>query len=52
MDLQAGHMGFVIGAYALSAIMLVGLIVYVLARDRSLQRQVRRLEQNHRKEQA
>ena len=44
MDLAADHLGFVIGSYAISAIMLVGLVTYVLARDRALRRDVQRLE--------
>lgn len=44
MDLTADHLGFVIGAYAISAIMLAGLVTYVLARDRALRCDVQRLE--------
>ena len=44
MDLTADHLGFVIGAYAISAIMLAGLVTYILARDRALRCDVRRLE--------
>ncbi len=40
MDFSAAHASFVIGAYALSAIMLVGLVIYTLARDRALRTQM------------
>ncbi len=50
MDLSAEHLGFVIGAYALSAILLVGLVIYVFARDRGLRAEAARLEQRHRRE--
>jgi heme exporter protein CcmD len=44
MDLTAPHLGFVYGAYALSAILIVGLVIYVVGRDRSLRAEVARLE--------
>lgn len=43
MDLSAPHMGYVIGSYALSVILIIGLVVYVLARDRSLRAEAERL---------
>lgn len=46
MDLAAAHTGFVFGAYGLSAIMLSGLVIYVLACDRAL-----RAEMDRRREQ-
>jgi heme exporter protein CcmD len=46
MDMSAAHTGFVIAAYGLSGIMLVGLIVYILARDRGLSAEARRLERD------
>ncbi len=50
MDLSAEHLGFVIAAYALSAILLVGLVIYIFARDRGLRIEAARLEQSRRKE--
>ena len=35
MDFSAPHIGFVIAAYALSALCLLGLCFYVLKRDRA-----------------
>ena len=49
MDLSAPHMGYIIGSYALSAILIVGLVVYVIARDRSLRAEAERLDRNRRK---
>jgi heme exporter protein CcmD len=46
MDLAAAHTGFVMCAYALSAILLTGLVIYILARDRAM-----RAEMDRRKEQ-
>ena len=43
MDLSAPHMGYVIGSYALSVILIIGLVVYVLARDRRLRAEAERL---------
>lgn len=49
MDFSAAHAGFVIGAYALSAVVLVGLVVYVLGRDRLLRGEAAALDrQRHR----
>jgi heme exporter protein CcmD len=42
MDFAAAHTGFVIGAYALSAIVLVGLVVYTLAHDSVLRAEMDR----------
>lgn len=42
MDLAAAHTGFVIGAYGLSAIMLSGLTLYILARDRAMRAELDR----------
>ena len=46
MDFAAPHIGFVVGAYALSVILIVGLVVYVMARDRSLRAEVLLLEKS------
>lgn len=50
MDVSAVHIGFVIAAYAVSAIVLVGLLVSTIARDRFLRRKLRQLEPVSRKE--
>jgi heme exporter protein CcmD len=42
-------MGFVIGSYALSAILILGLTAYVLARDRRMRAEADRLERSRRK---
>jgi heme exporter protein CcmD len=44
MDLAAAHAGFVVGAYALSALLLAGTALYVLVRDRRLSGEAARLE--------
>jgi heme exporter protein CcmD len=50
MDFQAAHSGYVIASYALSFILLGGLVFYVLGRDRRLNTEVQRLERSRRKE--
>jgi heme exporter protein CcmD len=45
MDFNAVHAGFVELSYALSAVFLVGLVVYVLGRDRALAKKVRSLKE-------
>jgi len=50
MDFAAAHAGFVIGAYALSAVVLVGLIVYILGRDRLLRGEAASLERQRHKD--
>ena len=37
MDLAATHLGYVFAAYGLSALVLVGITLWVLLRDRALQ---------------
>ena len=44
MDFSANHIGFVIGAYGLSIVILTGLSIYVRARDRALRAEAERLE--------
>ena len=44
MDLGAPHSGFVIAAYAVSAGVLVALLVGTLARDRLRRRELRKLD--------
>jgi heme exporter protein CcmD len=46
MDLSAPHLGFVFAAYAVTVVVLVGLISYILMRDRRLARDVRQLDRN------
>ncbi len=42
MDFAAVHTGFVIGAYGLSLVLLAGLAIYILARDRMLRAEMER----------
>jgi heme exporter protein CcmD len=49
MDLNASHIGFVIGAYALSALLLAGLVILTIARDRKLRHEAARLDEQRRK---
>ena len=44
MDFSAPHLGFVLGAWGLSAVVIVALAAYVVWKDRSLARQVKALE--------
>jgi heme exporter protein CcmD len=48
MDFSAPHMGFVIGSYALSALLIAGLALYIVQRDRKLRAEVARLEKSRR----
>ena len=48
MDLFAPHAGFVIASYALSAVLLLGLTVRVLLRDRKLRAEAERLGRGRR----
>jgi heme exporter protein CcmD len=45
MDFSAAHAGYVIVSYALSAVGLIGLSVYIFWRDRNLARQVKSLNE-------
>ena len=49
MDFTAPHLGFVLASYGLSAVLILGLVVYVLQRDRKLRAEAERLERNRRK---
>ena len=49
MDMSAPHMGFVVASYALSAVFICGLTVFVLLKDRKLRAEASRLEQQRRK---
>ncbi|MBC8037895.1 MAG: heme exporter protein CcmD [Rhizobiales bacterium] len=42
MDFAAAYTGFVIGAYGLSALVLGGLVIYILAQDRALRAELDR----------
>lgn len=46
MDFSAPHIGFVIAAYGLSAILLVGLTLSVILRERALSREASQLERH------
>ncbi|MFT3988448.1 heme exporter protein CcmD [Aestuariivirga sp.] len=45
MDMQAPHFGFVAASYAISAALLVGLIAWIIWRDRALRAEAQRLDQ-------
>lgn len=45
MNWAANHAGFVLAAYLITALMLLGLIVWVLLRDRRLRKRVTEQEQ-------
>ncbi len=49
MDFNAPHMGFIIASYALSAILICGLTIYILVKDRRLRAEAERLDKRHRK---
>jgi heme exporter protein CcmD len=49
MDLAAPHLGYVAASYGLSAILIIGLVVHVIARDRALRAEAERLEHSRRK---
>ena len=49
MDFSAAHIGFVVASYALSAIFLLGLTIYVVARDRRLRAEAEMLDRQRRK---
>jgi heme exporter protein CcmD len=46
MDLAAAHAGFVIAAYAVSFAGLAAMVLFILLRDRRLQRQAATLERD------
>lgn len=46
MDFTAPHIGFVIAAYALSAVLLAGLTLSILLRDRRLRKEAAQLERH------
>ena len=50
MDFSAPHIGFVIGSYALSVILILGLIVSILLRDAKNRSEAKRLEAERRRE--
>jgi heme exporter protein D len=44
MDFSNPHIGFVVASYAITAVVLAGLIGWVIARGRSLDRRLAHLE--------
>jgi len=44
MDLAAAHAGFVAAAYAVSALVLIGLAAFILLRDRKLRAEAEALD--------
>jgi heme exporter protein CcmD len=48
MDFAAPHAGFVIAAYALSALLIAGLTLYVVIRDRKLRAEAAKLDKSRR----
>ncbi len=42
MDLTAAHTGYVLAAYALSAICITGLCMFIMRRDRHLRQRLER----------
>jgi heme exporter protein CcmD len=49
MDFSASHIGFVLAAYALTAVLVAGLIIHVILRDRRLRAEAERLDRQRRK---
>jgi len=49
MDFSAKHIGFVIASYALTFVLLAGLIIATLGRDRKLRAEAERLDAQRRK---
>ena len=52
MDFSAPHSGFVTASYALSFVLISGLTVCILLRDRALRAEAERLERQRRKGEA
>jgi heme exporter protein D len=48
MDFSAPHMGFVIASYGLSALLIVGLTLWIVVRDRRLRAEAANLDNNRR----
>jgi heme exporter protein CcmD len=48
MDFAAPHAGFVIAAYALSALLIAGLTLYVVFRDRKFRAEAAALDKSRR----
>ena len=46
MNLEAPHVGFVIGSYAMSITVLAALVIYQIIRSRRLRNQLERLEKS------
>ena len=52
MDFSAPHLGFVIASYALSFVLICGLAIYVIVRDRMLRTEAERLDRQRAKSDA
>lgn len=48
MDFSAPHLGFVLGSYGLSVLLITGLALYVVRRDRRLRAEAARLDKSRR----
>jgi len=44
MDLGAPHVGFVIASYVISLLVILGLALFIMTRDRALRAEAKRLE--------
>ncbi|WP_373505371.1 heme exporter protein CcmD [Aestuariivirga sp.] len=49
MDFTANHIGFVLASYGMSFVLIGGLIVSILMKDRKLRAEAERLDQQRRK---
>lgn len=49
MDFSANHIGFVLASYGMSFVLIAGLVVKILLRDRKLRSEAERLDQQRRK---
>ena len=49
MDFTANHIGFVIASYGLSFVLIAGLTIRILMKDRQLRAEAERLDQQRRK---
>jgi heme exporter protein CcmD len=48
MDFTAAHVGYVIASYGLSAALITGLALYIVARDRKLRAEAAKLDKARR----
>jgi heme exporter protein CcmD len=49
MDFTANHLGFVLASYGISAVLIGGLVLQVLLKDRKLRAEAERLDAQRRK---